>query len=47
LQYVFITTEGAKYLERAWLSAALPAASKVVQLYSDEVARERVRALLI
>jgi len=47
LKYMFIMTEGAKYLERAWLSADLPTASKVMQLYSDEVATEGARALLI
>jgi len=47
MKYVFIMTEGVKYLERAWLSVDLPTASKVVQLYSDEVARDRARALLI
>jgi hypothetical protein len=32
MKYAFIMTEGAKYLERAWLSAGLPTASKVAQL---------------
>ena len=47
MKYVFIMTEGVKYLERAWLSVDLPTISKVVQLYSGEVARERARAQLI
>jgi hypothetical protein len=40
-------TEGAKYLEKAWMSVGLPTASKVAQLQSDKLRRERAWALLV